>query len=257
MSGAGKGIWKDGRRGAVSLTFDDGIVSQTDNAIPLLERYGFRGTFYLMARDDEAGRAMVQRFRAPHERGHEIGNHSVHHWCTSYAVADPAARGLEYRTLDEMREELDRADALLRAAFPGKDRWSFGYPCYNTFVGRGRGRASYVPLVAERFVAARAGGEMPTNVLSPHHADLHCLSSWKCEDRTPEELVGIVEQTVRQGGWSILTFHGVGAEYLTVALSAFETLLSHLRDSQERVWTAPLIEVAQHLAAWRAAAASR
>ena len=39
--------WPDECRGAVSLTFDDGLPSQFDRAIPILNDHGLCATFYL------------------------------------------------------------------------------------------------------------------------------------------------------------------------------------------------------------------
>ncbi|MBO3755347.1 MAG: polysaccharide deacetylase family protein, partial [Candidatus Brockarchaeota archaeon] len=44
--------WPNGFKGAVSLTFDDGLPSQLDLGVPLLEEYGFKATFYVNPRDD-------------------------------------------------------------------------------------------------------------------------------------------------------------------------------------------------------------
>ncbi|MBI1927058.1 hypothetical protein HYR99_22795, partial [Candidatus Poribacteria bacterium] len=85
------------------------------------------------------------------------------------------------------------------------------------------------------------------SINSPYHADLHCLNSWKCERRSAAELIGLVERTATQGGWSILTFHGIGEGHLPVASSDFQELLAHLDAGRERIWTAPLIKVAEYL----------
>ena len=39
--------WPDGKKMALSLTFDDARLSQIDKGIPLLDKYGIKGTFYL------------------------------------------------------------------------------------------------------------------------------------------------------------------------------------------------------------------
>ena len=36
------------RQSAFSLTFDDGLLSQTENVRPILNQYGFKGTFYVL-----------------------------------------------------------------------------------------------------------------------------------------------------------------------------------------------------------------
>ena len=239
--------WNGDTKAAVSLTFDDGMPSHIDTAVPLLEKYGLRGTFYITANGEDDGRKALARFRPAFEAGNEIGNHSIHHWCSAAGVMAPYHRGLEHRTLDEIEDELLEADRRFKAVFPEVSRWTFCYPCYNTFVGKGLNRRSYVPIVASLFFAARAGGEIGNSINSPYHADLHCLNSFKCEQRGAAELIGLVEQTVNQGGWSILTFHGIGDGHLLVAQSDFKEVLAHLDGARDRIWTAPLIRIAEYL----------
>lgn len=40
--------WPEGIRAAVNLAYDDALNSQLDNAVPALDRYGFKGSFYLV-----------------------------------------------------------------------------------------------------------------------------------------------------------------------------------------------------------------
>ena len=240
-------LWDDDKQAAISLTFDDGMNSHLDTAIPLLDAHDLRGTFYITARGEDDGQKGLERFRPAFESGHEIGNHSIHHWCSCAGVMNPDQRGLEYRTLEEIEAELVDADKRFKSIFPEVAHWSFCYPCYNTFVGKGKHRKSYVPIVAQLFFTARAGGEMSNSINSPYHADLHCLNSWKCERRSAAELIGLVERTATQGGWSIFTFHGVGEGHLPVARPDFQELLAYLDAVRDRIWTAPVIEVAEYL----------
>ena len=234
---------KEKRLSAISLTFDDGLGSQLESAIPALEERELRGTFYLMTRD----RDLLERFRPAQTRGHEIGNHSVRHYCSSSVNIDPDYEGLETMTISDMAAELDESDRLMREAFPEVEHFSFGYPCYNTFVGRGSERRSYVPLVADRFAAARGGGEIAASFNVPANADRHCLNSWKCERRNASELIGIVERTIRSRLYSVLTFHGVSEGHLSVFLPDFLELLDYLTDERDRCWVAPILEVANLL----------
>ncbi len=39
--------WPNGAAAAVSLTFDDNCASHLDTAVPMLDEFGLRGTFYL------------------------------------------------------------------------------------------------------------------------------------------------------------------------------------------------------------------
>jgi peptidoglycan/xylan/chitin deacetylase (PgdA/CDA1 family) len=67
--------WPQNFRGALSLTFDDGLESQLRNGIPLLEKFGFKGTFYVIPRSEE----QLEPWREVADKAHEIGNHSLSH----------------------------------------------------------------------------------------------------------------------------------------------------------------------------------
>jgi peptidoglycan-N-acetylglucosamine deacetylase len=40
--------WPEGKKMALSLTFDDGRLSQPDKGIPLLDKYNVKATFYIV-----------------------------------------------------------------------------------------------------------------------------------------------------------------------------------------------------------------
>ena len=65
------------------------------------------------------------------------------------------------------------AQASLDAIIPSQaGQRSFCYPCYQTFVGTATDAThrSYIPLVAEKFVAARGAGPANTTFGPPHPA---------------------------------------------------------------------------------------
>ena len=248
MSPANPG-WFGRRDSAVSLTFDDGMDSHVDIVVPALDTRGLAGTFYVKTDDAER----LERFCEPQRRGHEIGNHTVHHWCSRAHRREADARGLEDLMLDDMAAELDDSDRRLRAVFPEVESFSFCYPCYDTFVGQGATRRSYVPLVAARFSAARGGSENSTPYNSPVHTDLWCLRSVRCEFMGAEQLIAAVERGRDLGMWTILTFHGVGEGHLPVTGEDFGALLDHLALRRDELWVAPLIQVAQSIASAREA----
>ena len=93
MSNLKKFLWNKDKRSSISLTFDDGMKSHLDLAIPILEDFGLAGTFYPVAGGD--WQASLNRFRPAFENGHEIGNHSIHHWCSCAASINLDRNGLE------------------------------------------------------------------------------------------------------------------------------------------------------------------
>jgi peptidoglycan/xylan/chitin deacetylase (PgdA/CDA1 family) len=97
--------WCSGRREgrAVLLTFDDGHVSNHDEALPILVEQGLRATFFVTAGRIGDGTAMNwTQIRAMHAAGMEIGSHTVTHRPPS--TLDDAALRWE---LDESRRILE------------------------------------------------------------------------------------------------------------------------------------------------------
>jgi peptidoglycan/xylan/chitin deacetylase (PgdA/CDA1 family) len=234
--------WPQGAEAAVSLTFDDGMRSQREVGVPLLNRYGVRATFYVNPRDDDG--AMLEEWRSASEDGHEIGNHTINHPCSKNFtfISEFGRRALEEMSLEEIGWEIDETNRRLAERLPNQRAVSFAYPCYQPFVGRGARRQSYVPVVLERCVAGRGRGEQSNDA---RYCDLGYLWSWPCERMVGQTLIGIVEQAAAQGRWAILTFHGIQEGQLSVAEGDLAELCAHLQRSQTRIWSAPVAEVAQ------------
>jgi hypothetical protein len=238
--------WPPGCRGALSLTFDDGLSSQLELAVPLMNELGLRGTFYLCPRGDD-WREKLAPWRAVYEAGHEIGNHSLSHTCSRGFADHPAARGLENLTLADIEADVLEAERRLSELFPAPQR-SFCYPCYQAFVGEGVRRQSYVPVIARHFIAARGWGEVANH---PATCDLHYLWSWPVRGHRGAELVGLAEQCATRRRWGILTFHGIHQGHLPVADVEFRELCEYLARARH-IWVAPVAEVAAAIIAWRA-----
>ena len=142
----GKCSWPGGASAAVSLTYDDGLLSQIERAVPVLDAAGLHATFFLSG-------GHVAEFAPLAKRGHELASHTLKHPCN----ADLAALGAP-----EMASELDAGNAAVQAlGVSGK--LTFAYPCGQMSM---KGMESYVPLVKERFraargVAGRAGHDVP------------------------------------------------------------------------------------------------
>lgn len=238
--------WPDGCRGAVSLSFDDGMASQLERAMPILQEYGLHGTFYINPRGDD-WKDRLAPWRDAARQGHEIGNHTVNHPC-SWAFRDTRDQGLEAMTLDDIEADIVEAKRRIEAAIPEQTAFSFCYPCYHTHVGEGPTRQSYVPVVARHHPAARCKGDCANHALT---TDLHHLFSFPVERHSAAEMIGLVEESVAQGRWAILTFHGIHQGHLSVADVDFIPLCAHLARHGDRIWTAPVVTVAQRVSDWR------
>ena len=79
----------DERKSGICFTFDDAYVSAIENAPTVLERFGFRGAFYVVPSlvgktsswDGDIARPLAgwDELLAIAARGHELGNHTLSH----------------------------------------------------------------------------------------------------------------------------------------------------------------------------------
>ena len=71
--------WKN-KQCAVVLTYDDALNVHLSNAIPALDSFGLKGTFYI---SDYFGglKAQLPKWKAASANGHELANHTVYHPC--------------------------------------------------------------------------------------------------------------------------------------------------------------------------------
>jgi peptidoglycan-N-acetylglucosamine deacetylase len=236
-----------GQQAALTLRFDDGLESHLTTAIPLLNEHRLCATFYLCPSGPlNEWLARAERWRPGLGAGHEIGNHTLSH-PVPVALADaPHAHCYEYMTLEQYRDDVLEAQRRLEQAF-GRRKYTFCYPCYQTWVGTGRQRQSVVPFIAEHFLAGAAGGEISKPYNHPGHLDLHALMSLRADNLAEPDLFQRIEQATDMGRWLILTFHGVDEGHLPIARDALAKLLSFLDQRRNQLWTAPVAEVAEYL----------
>jgi peptidoglycan/xylan/chitin deacetylase (PgdA/CDA1 family) len=259
MSHNNSSPWFGDCKGAVSLTFDDASQSQLDIAIPILNEYGLHGTFYINPGGDDWKQRLVP-WQEVAKAGHEIGNHTISHICSGN-FGWGAAKTLETITLDEMEADILEAEKRIKELVPEQTIRSFCYPCYQNYVGEGATRQSYVPVVAQYFPAARGMGEAPNH---PAFTDLHYLTSVTIAGWMPgSELCILSEESVKQGRWVILVFHGFQKEPRTprvagsywhgspVSAEDFRELCKYLDANRDRIWTAPTVKIAQSIIEWR------
>ena len=236
--------WPGTYQAAVSLSFDDGMASQLETAIPMLDQAGLRGTFYLNPRDSwEQDLAIWKPAAAV---GHELGNHTVTHPCSAQFgwSLDGSRKPLEIMTLWDIEQDIVLAAERLQALCPHQGRVSFAYPCYHTWIGQGTTHTSYVPVVARHCTAGRTRGE---RTVDPQNCDLFHLNSLPVEHRSGADLVHIVTESLAQGRWAILTFHGVDEGHLSVSADALQTLVDFLAAHARDIWVDTVQHVANHI----------
>jgi beta-glucosidase len=231
--------WPEGKRMALSLTFDDARLSQTDKGIPLLDKYQVKATFYVSPEN------MVQRLNKWKEAisaGHEIGNHSIMHPCSGNFEWSQM-KALEDYSLLKISREMDSASLLINHDL-GILPVSYAYPCGQTYVGEGKGTKSYVPVVAARFESGRSWlAEAPND---PSWCDLAQLNSSDLDGKTFQDILKLIEGSA--GKWLILTGHEMDTEGIqTSRLATIEEICRYASDPANGIWVANVHEIAQYI----------
>jgi peptidoglycan/xylan/chitin deacetylase (PgdA/CDA1 family) len=233
--------WPEGKRAAISLTFDDARISQVDNGLPILDEYGAKATFYVSIRSFEE---RLDAWKRAVANGHEIGNHSLTHPCSgNFPFA--SKRALEDYTLYMMRYEMKEASNIVEQLI-GVRPISFAYPCGQKFVGRGRNVKSYVPLVAEEFLAGR--GWMDEWANDPTFCDMAQLMGVELDGKDFEQLKQLIDRTRTNGGWLIFCGHEIGEQgHQTTRSSTLKAICEYAQDPANGLWLDTVQAVARYI----------
>jgi peptidoglycan/xylan/chitin deacetylase (PgdA/CDA1 family) len=185
----------------VSLTFDDGLRCQFERAVPILDRYGFPATFFLVANTDPIftdgfaerrgfnwrkiawNEDDIQLLKGMVKCGHEIGSHTVSHK-KQFIIANPALEAAESKRLIEQKMETE---------IP-----SFAYPFYGTI------QQLKQPAIDAGYQQARTGTQRS------HYGSTDSVDWFAVDCREIKRTGESVSEWVKPGSWHVLTFHGIG-----------------------------------------------
>ena len=244
--------WPQGAKAAVSLAYDDAIDSQLDNAIPALDRAGLHGSFYLTLSNASIARRLPE-WRVAAARGHELGNHTLFHFCSAKAPGhDWVTPELDLDTVSpaRMAAQVRLANTMLHA-IDGRTARTFTVPCGDRLA---QGGVDYVDLVKGEFVAIKSGG---AGVIP----DMAALDPLAVGVTAPEglsgaQLIQMVKDAAAKGTMINFTFHGIGDDYITTSRQAHEELLAFLAAHRDVYWTDTFMNIMTYVKAQQAARAA-
>lgn len=239
--GAGRSAfaWPDNMRAAVSLTYDDGLTSHLDVAVPTLEVRGWKGNFFLTLENMTDRMADWKKVAV---QGHELGNHTVHHRCDLRP----------YNPSQFIHKEILDAQTVFDAQF-GKQPRIYAYPCGVTNLGPGTANQElhrYKGLLGRAgFQAARTsdGDPMPPAYAWRNRMALNATAPTYEKD-SADEAVEYLELALRRGGWAILVFHGLSTGKLysgDTSVAVHDAILDAV--AARPFWVAPMGDVLEHL----------
>jgi peptidoglycan/xylan/chitin deacetylase (PgdA/CDA1 family) len=234
----------NGRRAALSLTYDDTLDCHLDLVAPALESRGFRGTFYTPVNDTLLRR--MDQWSETSRRGHELGNHTLFHPCRSYGGATWIQPWRDLKTYDLARweAEVDLANLVLNRIEGRSDR-SYGNTCHNNFIGPDDAPLCLDAHMLPRFVAARGTKRDVDESIDPRNLTPGNLGTLGGDGLSPDAMKQLVDMAVARGHWIILTFHHVGPveRRLTIAETTHNALLDHCASLHNDLWVAPVRDI--------------
>ncbi|MDN3923178.1 polysaccharide deacetylase family protein [Roseateles violae] len=234
--------WPGGAKAAVSLAYDDALASQLDTAIPALDKAGLRASFYLIL-SSETLRSRMADWRAVAARGHELGNHSLFHQCSRQAPDRgwvSADNDLDHTSASQMAAQVRVGNTLLQA-IDGRSERTFTAPCGESLAGG----QDYLALLKSDFVAIKAG--FGGVVADMRGLDPHRVAFVAPAGASGAELIALVQQAAQAGTMINITFHGIGAEHLSVSAQAHAELLAYLAAHREIYWTDSFINIMNYV----------
>lgn len=167
--------YRDGKKAAISFTFDDSIDDHYNLVAPQLEKNGLRGTFWVIGRSIDAdGSLSSAQIREMSENGHEMSNHTWTHQRLS--DMDPA----------DVEKELVMTDDALEK-ITGKRPIAIAFP-FNHWTD------TVMSISMRGRVAAR---------------EFQFPMGQQYRRSTPENLSAWLEKTISKGEWGVGMAHGI------------------------------------------------
>ncbi|WP_346862245.1 polysaccharide deacetylase family protein [uncultured Draconibacterium sp.] len=235
--------WPDGKKAAVVFTYDDGLDGHLDIAVPQLDEYGFKGTFYCTGNSQSLNKR-TNEWRAIAKNGHELGNHTLFHPCLgeNRDWVKPEY-DLNNYTLEQIVAEIETANTLLKA-IDGKTERSFAYTCGDYKAGSD----DFTKNIEEIFVGARLDGPIPETI---DGFEVIKACSWGVDEPTSEELIAYVNEAREKGTIAVFMFHSVGGGYLNVGEEPHRALLKYVNENSNDFYNDTFLNVIKYIKANR------
>ena len=202
--------WANDKKSAFSFSFDDAFMSHYTNTGPILDQYGFKGTFFLLAgsihdSEPEWRYGLWWQFSQMGAEGHEMAAHTMEHpHLKNLSVGDENTPGT-------ITYELYQSKTLIEQKV-GTPVISFAYPYteHNTTIDN---------VTKLYFKNGRAIGSQP-NSSSLNAMQWYSLTSKQPEFNLPrnslsddndelEDYKSFTENSINDGKWTIFQGHEV------------------------------------------------
>lgn len=248
--------WKDGKKAAYSLTFDDGLRNQVEVVAPILEKHGLRGTFYVMPKfllekpDSNSKFGTWDGFISLSQKGHEVASHTISHPnLTDLSLGN-------YGDLGTLRHELVASKLDLEKRL-GKAVLSLAYPFGETNENVMREVRKYYTSARNISGLTNKQGFDPVNLKSASFVYPKQRDFQNDLDQKDILRVQILEEVIPSTSFGVYFAHEVHPftiasqlkdAWMPVSQETFEPFVEWLAKLQSEgdLWVAPVSEVIQY-----------
>jgi len=207
--------WKDNKKGAFTLRFDDSMWSHHDHAIPNLAKRGLTGSFFLNPALERYGYGINTWESLASRAGIELCPHTMYHMGAS--------------DFDEAEYEIGESFRIV---------WGLNPPDKSKLCPFHRGGGTTWPsnfseIVQKKYPVADYSKE--------------CISYNGQDNRT--ELINFAKKAMEDEKWHMLLSHGTGPnlEYLGFEVSNFEALLDYLFTVKDKLWIGNIGDIYKYI----------
>jgi peptidoglycan/xylan/chitin deacetylase (PgdA/CDA1 family) len=210
----------------ISITFDDGWQSIAERGMPLLDKYGFKTTQYIIseASDQSVAQYMtVDMLKKLKSQGHEIGSHTLTH-CDQTKLSN----------MDILKNARDSKNALERDGLGPITSYAYPYGRYNETTQ---------PLVAGAYSYMRTSDVGYNDRYFDHRG---IRSMVVLDTTTDKEFQSWIDYAKSHNLWLVLAYHRVDEQgAYSVTSAQLDRQLRMIKDSGIQV--APLTETAKQI----------
>jgi peptidoglycan/xylan/chitin deacetylase (PgdA/CDA1 family) len=230
--------WLNNKRAAVSLTFDDAINGQFTVALPLLNKYGYKSTFFIITNFVQPQLKGWQPVIDAANSGHEIASHTVTH------------PFLHRVTTDSIAWQYAESDKIITEHIPQQKIFTLAYPYGDG--GNGTDSEQIVKAIAPKYyIGARAtrNNKLSYNAygFAKTEGDYYKINSDMMGDSAANASFGQhLDETIQAGGWYSPTYHGIENGWIIVKKDDFIKHLEEIKKREDNLWVAPFGDVIKY-----------
>lgn len=208
-------------RALVSVTFDDGWTSQFSNALPILNKYGLKATFYIISGEltDQPDYMTGSQVNNLYLQGMEIGSHTVSHVDLTQAT--------QASLVNQMSQSQTTLQNLIGASVT-----SFAYP-YGAY------NANTIAVGKQYYQSQRS---VNSGYNTKDNMDVTQLKIYEVDSDIPNAQVEAwIRGAIDQNAWLILVYHevgmSIGGDKYHVSTSNLDAQMNYLKNSGVQVVT--------------------